>query len=226
MDFVGQAHKKYSFEDRFKALLSRTRKTVKHEIKHGFANVPRDCSIQLEKQAQDYILENIRNAVNTKRNLIIKLHDSLSTKGKLSVWEFFESYHVTPQDVYSKKVTVVGLAGEADLIRDFRVDPERERLLASALGRLSFINSRRWIRFLQTILPQIQLSKGRLACPLPAVERTMLAMFYYTVFGKGLEDLGNRFPSIEAALYWVIDDTFLYGELWFGTNQYCRSFSL
>jgi len=28
LDFVGQAHKKYSFEERFKALLSRTRKTV------------------------------------------------------------------------------------------------------------------------------------------------------------------------------------------------------
>jgi len=67
LDFVGQAHHKYSFEDRFKALLSRTRKSVEHEIKHGFANVPRGCSIQLEKQAQDYILENIRNAVNTKR---------------------------------------------------------------------------------------------------------------------------------------------------------------
>jgi superfamily II DNA or RNA helicase len=40
LDFVGQAHKKYSFEDRFKALLSRTRKTVEHEIKNGFANVP------------------------------------------------------------------------------------------------------------------------------------------------------------------------------------------
>ncbi|MDR3599510.1 MAG: DUF3427 domain-containing protein [Desulfosporosinus sp.] len=213
LDFVGQAHKKYSFEDRFKALLSRTRKTVEYEIKHGFANVPRGCSIQLEKQAQDYILENIRNAVNTKRNLISKLHDFLGIKGELSVREFFESYHVTPQDVYSKKVTVVGLAGEADLIKGYRVEPEKERLLASALGRLSFINSRRWIRFLQTILPQIQSGKGTLLHPLSAVDRTMLSMFYYTVFGKGLADLGNRFPSIEAALYWAIDDPLLYGEL-------------
>jgi len=96
LDFVGQAHKKYSFEDRFKALLSRTRKTVEHEIKHGFANVPRGCSIQLEKQAQDYILENIRNAVNNKRNLIGKLHDFMEIKGELNVREFFEGYHVTP----------------------------------------------------------------------------------------------------------------------------------
>ena len=34
---------------RFKALLSRTRKSVEHEIKHGFANGPRGFSIQLEK---------------------------------------------------------------------------------------------------------------------------------------------------------------------------------
>ena len=69
LDFVGQAHQKYSFEDRFKALLSRSRKTIEQEVKTGFANVPRGCSIQLEKQAQDYILENIREAVNTKRSL-------------------------------------------------------------------------------------------------------------------------------------------------------------
>lgn len=41
----------------------------------------------------------------------------------------------------------------------------------------------------------------------------MLSMFYYTVFGKGLADLGNRFPSIEAAIYWAIEDPLLYREL-------------
>ena len=111
LDFVGQAHKKYSFEDRFKALLSRTRKTVEHEIKHGFANVPRGCSIQLEKQAQDYILANIRNTVNNKRNLISKLHDFMDIKPELNVREFFEGYHVTLQDVYSKKGHRSGTGG-------------------------------------------------------------------------------------------------------------------
>ena len=52
--------------------------------------------------------------------------------------EFFEGYHVTPQDVYSKKVTVVGLAAQAGLLKKYRVNQEREHLLASALGRLSF----------------------------------------------------------------------------------------
>lgn len=121
------------------------------------------CSIQLEKQTQDYILENIRNAVNNNRNLISKLHDFMEIKRELNVTELFEGYHVTPQDVYSKKVTVVGLAAQADLLKGYKIDQERERLLAPALGRLSFINSGRWIRFIQTILSQIQSSKGILA---------------------------------------------------------------
>jgi len=213
LDFVGQAHEKYSFADRFKALLAKTRKTVEQEIKTGFANVPRGCSIQLEKQAQEYILENIRNAINNKRNLLNKLHDFLDINSKLNVREFFEAYHVKPQDIYVKKVTVTGLAIQAGLLPGYISSPERERLLSAAFGRLSWANSRRWIRFMQNVLPQIRTGKGDLLQHLTAGERTMLKMFYYTIWGKGLEDLDNRFDSIEEAISWAVDDPVLYAEL-------------
>jgi len=48
------------------------------------------------------------------------VHDFLETKQELNVREFFEGYHVTPQDVYSKKVTVVGLAAQAGFSRNIR----------------------------------------------------------------------------------------------------------
>ena len=50
-----------------------------------------------------------------------KLHDFLEIKGELKVREFFDGYHVTPQDVYSKKVTVVGLAAQAGLLKGYEV---------------------------------------------------------------------------------------------------------
>lgn len=86
-------------------------------------------------------------------------------------------------------------------------------MLASALGRLSLLNSRRWINFIQKILPEILLGKGSLGHSLTAVERTMLTMLHYTLWGKGLSDLGKRFASIEEAIYWVINDPRLYQEL-------------
>jgi len=85
---------------------------------------------------------------------------------------------VTPSDVYSKKVTVVGLAAQAGLLKGYQVDDVRERLLASALGRLSSLNSRRWIKFMQKILPQILLGKGSLGPSLTSGERTIIWLSY------------------------------------------------
>ncbi|OLN27228.1 hypothetical protein DSOL_4653 [Desulfosporosinus metallidurans] len=66
---------------------------------------------------------------------------------------------------------------------------------------------------MQEILPEILLGKGSLGHSLTAVERTMLTMLHYTLWGKGLSDLGKRFASIEEAIYWVINDPRLYQEL-------------
>jgi superfamily II DNA or RNA helicase len=57
LDFIGQANKKYNFEDKFAALLSTTTRSVTREIKDGFVSVPKGCYIQLEKKATKYILD-------------------------------------------------------------------------------------------------------------------------------------------------------------------------
>lgn len=212
LDFVGQAHKKYNFEDRFKALLTRTRRNVEYEIKAGFVNVPRGCSIQLEKQAQEYILESIKNSINNSSNLKKKLCDLIETRQELRVKEFFESYHVSPLEVYNKKITVSGLASKAGLIGE-TFDEERDNMMALAFGRLSFANSRQWLGFLQEIILQIKEMKGAPLEELSDIERTMLVMFYYTIWDKGLEDLKGRFESIEQAIFWAINKEYIFNEL-------------
>lgn len=213
LDFVGQANRKYNFEDRFKALLSRTRRTVEHEIKSGFSNVPKGCSIQLEKQAQEYILNNIKSSINDRRNLIGKIHDLLETSHELRVMEFFENYHVDPQEVYAKKVTITGLASQAKFIKGYNVDTELDGMMAMALGRLSFANSRRWLNFLLEVLPKIKDSMGCIIPMMSIIERTMLTMLHYTLWGKGLDDLGSRFDTLEQAIYWAIENDYIYYEL-------------
>lgn len=51
LDFIGQANKKYNFEDKFAALLFNTTRGVTREIKDGFISLPKGCYIQLEKKA-------------------------------------------------------------------------------------------------------------------------------------------------------------------------------
>ena len=43
LEFIGQANKKYNFEDKFAALLSNTTLSVTREIKDGFVSLPKGC---------------------------------------------------------------------------------------------------------------------------------------------------------------------------------------
>ena len=213
LDFVGQANSKFNFEERFRALLARTRRTVEYEIEHGFIHMPRGCSIQMERQAQEYILENIKNTINNKRNIKLKLRDYLQIHAGIDANEFFASYHVQPKDLYSKHCTLGSLASEAGLVAKYPENDQYERMLANAFLRLSSANFRRWIKFLLDTLPQIKLKHGHMGDAITGVERTMLTMLHYSVYSKGLEDLDTTFASIEEAIYAVIKDDLTYNEL-------------
>ena len=67
LDFIGQANKRYNFEEKFRALLSTTKHSVDYELKHGFVSAPKGCYVQLEKKAQKYILDNISASYSGKR---------------------------------------------------------------------------------------------------------------------------------------------------------------
>lgn len=56
LDFIGQANKKYNFEDKFAALLSNTTRGVTREIKDGFISLPKGCYISLKRRQQDIFL--------------------------------------------------------------------------------------------------------------------------------------------------------------------------
>ena len=43
LDFIGQANKKYNFEEKFAALLSNTTRSVSRELKEGFVSAPKGC---------------------------------------------------------------------------------------------------------------------------------------------------------------------------------------
>jgi superfamily II DNA or RNA helicase/HKD family nuclease len=215
LDFVGQAHREYNFEDRFKALLPRNRRSVIKEMEQHFPNVPRGCSIILEKKAQDVILSHIKSSVNNLRNLRRKVRDFFGHQSEARVGEFFENYHVEPVELYGKKTTVYGI-GVAEKVIPYHVtiDGEREKILAKGLERLSFNNSARFLETSLRLLGDIMESQGRPLAGLQESEQNMLLMLYYTFWNVGLSDLVDyKFDCIESALYWLVENPLCYKEL-------------
>jgi hypothetical protein len=217
LDFVGQAHREYNFEQRFQALLPRTRRSIVREIEQGFANVPKGCSIILERKAQEIILSHIRASINNLRNIRRKVVDYFTHHREWRIGEFFEDYHVKPLEVYGRQTptTVYGLGVRENVVECGEpLGEAREKVLAGGLERLSFCNSARFIRFSLAALERIREGRGRELDGLDESERRMLLMLYYTFWNVGLSDLeGQPFGSVEEALYWLIEHPLAYAEL-------------
>ena len=187
LDFIGQAHKKYNFEDKFAALLSNTTRSVTREIKDGFVSVPKGCYIQLEKLAAKYIMDNIRASYGNTAGLVSRVATFEEDSGlTLTLKNFLDYYHLDPRSIY-KFSSFSRICARADAIEDF--DEPVEDTLTKAFARLSVIDSRRWISFLLDILPK--LSNVNLES-LTSVEQRMLQMFYITVWGKAAESWDNE----------------------------------
>lgn len=206
LDFIGQANRKYNFEDKFAALLSHTTRSVTREIKDGFVSVPKGCYIQLEKKAAKYILDNIRASYGNTAGLVSRVASFTEDSGlELTLANFLDYYHLDPRAIY-KFSSFSRICARADVIEDF-TEP-LEDILTKAFARLSVIDSQRWISFLLDILPR--LDNVNFAA-LTDVEKRMLQMFYITVWGKAAEDWSSE--EVLDNLYALSDSTTMLGEL-------------
>ena len=143
LDFIGQANRKYNFEDKFAALLSNTTHSVQREVKDGFAALPKGCYIQLERKAKEYILENIRSSFGVKAGILARIASFEDDTGKpLTLTSFLDYYHIDPRTLYAR-ACFARLCVQAGARDDFQEAAEAS--FETAFSRLCAIDSRRWI---------------------------------------------------------------------------------
>lgn len=185
LDFIGQANKRYNFEEKFAALLSGTTRNVTREIANGFLSAPKGCYIQLEKIAAGYILDNIQAAYSRTAGLVSRIRNFSEDSGlPLTLSNFLTYHHMDPRELYRHNgASFSRLCVRAGCLTDF--DEPLEQTLASAFKRFAVIDSRRWIRFLLDVLPHLdQLDPAAL----DDIERRMLQMFYVTIWNEAATD--------------------------------------
>lgn len=206
LDFIGQANKKYNFEDKFAALLSNTNRTVQSEIKDGFTNVPKGCYIQLEPKAKDYVLDNIRSSFGFKAGIVSRIETFEEDSGELLCLEnFAEYYHLDIRNIYNR-ANFSRLCVDAGVKRDF--EEPLEQIMDRAFPRICAIDSRRWIKFLIEIFSKVDTIN---IDSLPIEKKRMLQMFQFTVWQKSVEDC--EFTSLKDGLVQIKNCPVLFDEL-------------
>ena len=214
LDFVAQANKSYNYERRFRALVGRSMKSISHEIQTGFKFLPRGCSITMERQAQEYILQNIKNAIFNKRRLIQEVAGFEHNTGlNLSLRNFLDNYSLDIRTVYKSPgswARLKQLAGKS--VPNFDPNSKYTELLEGGIVRLYHINSYDYLNFLKTLL-----NNNFSVFPKNDRERKFAKMFYYTMWlnpvNKMNREYAKSFNSIDDAIASLKDQSWIVEEL-------------
>lgn len=188
LDFVGQAHKNYAFEQRFRALLGTTSHSIEGEIENDFPHIPSGCSIHLEKKAKEYILNNVKKYfTGGGGKFVARMKTFEQDSGKpLTLANFLEFYNLPVGQIY-KNNTWSHLMAKAGKITAFDPKDKDIKFITTGLRRVCHINSWKYLHFLLNNWDKLATVDYE---TLPKIEQQYIRMFYYSLWQHPLAEHG------------------------------------
>lgn len=221
LDFVAQAHQSYNYESRFRALVGRGNRSVEDEIKNGFLFLPRGCSITMERQTQEYILKNIREAIFNLRRLRREVqYFHQNTGQELTLPNFLENFCLDWRLIYKTPGSWARLKQQAGIKVDgFNPDSKYVKLLEGGLARLFHTNSHDYLSFLRKLIA----NQMMLPANVSKRERKFFELFYYTIwmdtidkvnhtFNLSIQDVSEAVASL-VSMKWFMEELYVLVEL-------------
>jgi superfamily II DNA or RNA helicase/HKD family nuclease len=224
LDFVGQTHKRYRIDTKFKALLPRHRYSIDKEVELDFPHLPAGCSIQLDRLSRQYVLENIRENLG---KLSVQMPERLQTfeseTGQELTFGNFIRYHDYEPELLLAKETWSGWKSKAQLA-PIPVDPDLAQL-KRALLRAAAVNGPKEADALRKILAKV--AQGAIAEALELAGETVNSV-YYRIWGDkgsnlGITSLSDAFhklsknqsvlSDLDEILTWSQDATEVSGQI-------------
>src|SRR5436190_7214625 len=105
LDFIGQSHRQFRFDLRYRAITGTTRTEVEKQVQLGFPFLPAGCSMQLDRVATQIVLGNLKSAIPLRRPAMVKelraRADARSASGgRITLVEFLQEAGLELEDVY------------------------------------------------------------------------------------------------------------------------------
>ena len=106
LDFIGQAHRQFRFDLRYRAVTGATRTEVERQVTLGFPFLPAGCSMQLDRVATTIVLDNLKSAVPSRRPAMVRelraLAEARSAESghRVTLAEFLRETGLELEDVY------------------------------------------------------------------------------------------------------------------------------
>jgi superfamily II DNA or RNA helicase len=105
LDFIGQSHRQFRFDLRYRAITGTTRTEVEKQVQLGFPFLPAGCSMQLDRVATQIVLGNLKSAIPLRRPAMVRelmaLANARAASGRgIALTEFLQEAGLELEDVY------------------------------------------------------------------------------------------------------------------------------
>lgn len=205
LDFVGNCRAEFNYTDRMRVMLGRTSMSVVEEMERDCPHLPFGCRIILEPKAKEYILSNIKGAIQRftarKVNMLVQnfeRHHSVP----LTLANFVRIYQI-PLDRLYRGRTWNKLLFETGLVR--KQSAFNEELSRAVFRKWLATDSFSYLSFIKQLAAKSFRIKVK---EMNGIDQKRLLMLYYDLF-----ETAGRFSSLQEMVDALAGDSCFCEEL-------------
>ncbi len=204
-DYVGNSRAEFNYSDRMRVMLGRTSMSVSEEMERDCPHLPLGCSIILEPKAKEYIMNNIRGAIQRftarKINALVQnfeRHHSVA----LTLANFVSIYKIPLEKIYRGRTwnQILNEAGIRQTMSRYN-----EELKRAVFRKWLATDSYSYFSFISRLAKKSFKVKVK---DLNGVENKMLLMLYYDLF-----ETAGQFNSLQSMVNSLAQDVCFCDEL-------------
>lgn len=155
VDLIGQHRREFRFEDRLRAIVDTRRGAVRGQLESDFPFLPAGCTIDLDKQSREIILDNLKAAATRARWQSLVEHLS-GEDDEITLGGFLARHEHRLANVYRGGRSWTQLRRDAGRSSPPPGDPELEAGSLRAFGRMTHIDDPERVSFYRELLEQDQ----------------------------------------------------------------------
>jgi superfamily II DNA or RNA helicase/HKD family nuclease len=139
IDLIGQHRREFSFADRLGAIVRRDRGAIRDQVESDFPFLPAGCTVDLDRQSREIVLENLRAAVQRSRWQTL-VSDLRGKPTDTTLGDYLEATGHTLTDVYRSQRSWTQLQRDAGHTLPGASDAALENRCLRAVGRLTHVD--------------------------------------------------------------------------------------
>ncbi len=150
IDVIGQHRREFRFEDRLRAIVDTKRGAVLKQVEEDFPFLPAGCTVDLDRQSREIVLDNLKAAVRRSRWATL-VQDLRTEPDEVTLSEFLERHDHRLEDVYLPG-SWTALRRDAGRATAAVSDDGLEGRTLKALGRLTHLDDPERVAFYLDVL--------------------------------------------------------------------------